>query len=444
MNLGNEISVMENKQKPIEDLDLFLNIYLKLDSKYNVHKDDSYEYLVNFSQTTNKPIHRWFYYKEGYSPELVTNVLNRLNKIRKNMIIFDPFAGSGTTLLAAKQLGIQSSGFEINPFSSFMIKAKTRNYNKNDIKPLIEFNMPDYINIPDVYEKYELKIIQNLFDKEKLEKIELLKQQIKKIENEKSRNLLFAALFSILEDVSNYRKTGNGLKKKKLIKNKDPFNEFKKKLSEILEDLKDINNDRPEPYIINDSCLNMQNYKIDEIGISIFSPPYANCFDPFEVYKMELWVGEFVKSYGELKIQRKKALVSNLNADLNKEFQKSYRTDLITNILDFLSKQDLWDKRIPKMLDTYFYEIYNLLKILYYKTEKDGACVIVIGNSAYGNLAIPTDLIFAQLGEKAGFKVKEIIVARKNETSSQQHSKLGNLIEYLRESIVVLEKCETI
>lgn len=29
---------------------------------------------------------------------------------------------------------------------------------------------------------------------------------------------------------------------------------------------------------------------------------------------------------------------------------------------------------------------------------------------------------------------------RKNETSSQQHSKLGNFVEYLRESIVVLEK----
>ena len=67
-------------------------------------------------------------------------------------------------------------------------------------------------------------------------------------------------------------------------------------------------------------------------------------------------------------------------------------------------------------------------------------CVIVVGNSAYGNLAIPTDLIFGQLAEKIGFNVSEIIVARKNETSSQQHLKLKEYTEYLRESIIILKK----
>ena len=31
------------------------------------------------------------------------------------MIVFDPFAGSSTTLIAAKRLGYQYIGFEINP-----------------------------------------------------------------------------------------------------------------------------------------------------------------------------------------------------------------------------------------------------------------------------------------------------------------------------------------
>jgi hypothetical protein len=44
------------------------------------------------------------------------------------------------------------------------------------------------------------------------------------------------------------------------------------------------------------------------------------------------------------------------------------------------------------------------------------------------------------MGEKAGFSVKEIIIARTNETSSQQHAKLGKYTEYLRESLVVLQK----
>jgi len=423
----------------LENKSSFWEEYRRLDKEFNTHKDTPYEYLVNFSQTRNEPIHRWFYYQEGYSPQLVINILNYLQMNNKNIFVLDPFAGSGTTLLVAKQMGMKSLGFEINPFSAFMIKAKTSHYNSEELKQILSFK-PALKEISDPYSKYKLKIIKNLFDKEKLEEIEALKEEINKIKNDKVRNVLFAGLLSIIEDVSNYRKGGNGLKKKRIKKNIAPIEAFSNKISQIYEDLEKAKNG-PEPIIINDSCLNLSNYpEIKNIDVSIFSPPYANCFDPFEVYKMELWVGEFVSSYSELKEKRKAALTSNLNANLNKDIKNIHRTSLLNKIIDYLYRCNLWDKRITKMLDRYFYDMYIVLNSLYQKTSVGGYCVIVVGNSAYGNLAIPTDILLAQLGKKAGFKVKEIIVARRNETSSQQQSKLGNFVEYLRESIVVLKK----
>ena len=92
------------------------------------------------------------------------------------------------------------------------------------------------------------------------------------------------------------------------------------------------------------------------------------------------------------------------------------------------------------MLNVYFNDMFFVLQKIYNNTKKNGYCVIVVGNSAYGNLAIPTDLILAQIAKKIGFDVSEIILARNNETSSQQHSKLGEYTEYLRESIIILEK----
>ncbi len=59
-----------------------------------------------------------------------------------------------------------------------------------------------------------------------------------------------------------------------------------------------------EPEIINASCLDLGRYDIKNIDISIFSPPYANCFDPFEVYKIELWLGNFVNSYEYYNLRR--------------------------------------------------------------------------------------------------------------------------------------------
>ena len=420
------------------DKNTFFQKYQSLDKHFNTYKDESYKHLVNFSNVANKQIHRWFYYQEGYSPELVTKLFEHLGVADTIKFIFDPFAGSGTTLLVAKQSGIKSLGFEINPFSAFMINAKTRNYTQSEIneirnfKPLMGLQLQDHKN-------YELKIIKNLFDENKLDKIEILKSEIQNISSEKIKNILLLCLLSVLEDISNYRKGGNGLKKKTVKTDIDPFDAFQNKKALICEDLNKMAFG-PEPIIINDSCLEMEKYEpIPEIGMSVFSPPYANCFDPFEVYKTELWIGGFVESYKELKEKRKRALRSNLNVDLQKPIIKEYRTELLDEILNYLSEWELWDKRIPKMLDGYFYDMYTILSKIYRKTKKNGYCIIVVGNSAYGNLPIPTDLLLAQLGEKAGFKVKEIIIARKNETSSQQNKNLGVLSEYMRESIVVMK-----
>lgn len=93
--------------------DYFVDLYKELDGRFNLHKDYSYEYLVNFSQIKDEPIHRWFYYQEGYSPRLVENILEHLNLTGDDIFVFDPFAGSGTTLLTAKHLKNKSLEIEI-------------------------------------------------------------------------------------------------------------------------------------------------------------------------------------------------------------------------------------------------------------------------------------------------------------------------------------------
>ena len=129
-----------------------------------------------------------------------------------------------------------------------------------------------------------------------------------------------------------------------------------------------------------------------------------------------------------------------MNTDLNRKTENVHKTKLLKTILSHLSKQKLWDKRLPKMIDLFFYEMHIFLKKLYECTSKNGYCIIIIGNSAYGGIPVATDLLIAEQAEKNGFHVKEIIECRKNEASSQQYKKIGNLIKYIRESIVILKK----
>jgi hypothetical protein len=78
-------------------------------------------------------------------------------------------------------------------------------------------------------------------------------------------------------------------------------------------------------------------------------------------------------------------------------------------------------------------EIYNGLK-------KGGFCVIIVSNSAYGGVIVPTDLLLAKFAKHLGFNVSSIDVARNIITSSQQYKETEKYRGYLRESIIYLEK----
>ena len=93
-----------------------------------------------------------------------------------------------------------------------------------------------------------------------------------------------------------------------------------------------------------------------------------------------------------------------------------------------MQEKDLWNKNIPKMLNLYFSEMNEFLNSLYQKMKFGGTIGIVIGNSSYGGIPILSDLIVSEISEKVGFKVDQIIVARNNETASQQYKKINDLI----------------
>ncbi len=96
----------------------------KLEKKYKLSEDDDFKRLVNFSNYRDEPFQRWFYYQEGYSGKLLDHLLEKEILPKNIKLIVDPFCGSGSTLISAKQRNIKSIGIDINPVSSFMAKLK--------------------------------------------------------------------------------------------------------------------------------------------------------------------------------------------------------------------------------------------------------------------------------------------------------------------------------
>lgn len=100
----------------------------------------------------------------------------------------------------------------------------------------------------------------------------------------------------------------------------------------------------------------------------------------------------------------------------------------------------MWSNRIPSVIAGYFDDMENLLINLYKKTTVDGVVAIVVGNSAYAGILIPSDLLIAEIGEKIGFKVDKIVVTRHLTTSSQQRKYLNDVMSFMRESILIFRK----
>jgi len=78
-----------------------------------------------FTANRGQLIHRWVPWVAGYSAEFVRQAIGELYYMcpRKGTLL-DPFAGVGTTLVEGTFAGIDSVGFEINPFAALVCRAK--------------------------------------------------------------------------------------------------------------------------------------------------------------------------------------------------------------------------------------------------------------------------------------------------------------------------------
>jgi len=75
-----------------------------------------------FGDNMKMPVHRWFRYSAGFSAEWAKKVISDTGI--SDCEVLDPFAGSGTTLIAAQEVGAFGVSFEAHPFVARIAAAK--------------------------------------------------------------------------------------------------------------------------------------------------------------------------------------------------------------------------------------------------------------------------------------------------------------------------------
>ena len=216
------------------------------------------------------------------------------------------------------------------------------------------------------------------------------------------------------------------------------LNKIINNINNIIDDLQNNTISAPEPTMLLGSSMEKVLDIPEQIELTIFSPPYVNFFDYFEIHKTELWLGGFIKSQDELKQLKRTGLRSNASATVSKHLVNT--NESVLHLTSILETKKLWSNKIPVVVAGYFDDMETLLRNLYIKTQVGGRVAIVVGNSAYAGIIIPSDLLIAEIGEKIGFIAEEIVVTRHLTTSSQQRKYLKDVMDFMRESIVILRK----
>jgi hypothetical protein len=401
----------------------------------------------NYENTVNLPRHRWYYYKEGFSPDLVEKAIE-LSGVKKDDIILDPFNGSGTTTLTSSLNKYESIGIEINPFTSFLSKAKVNKVEAKELNDSKDFILSNVRKGGDSllkgYSTFSKKseITKWLFNDDVLDAFAGGWLASKRIASYNLRRVIKLALIASAMQNCNATRDGKCLRYRENWKSNE-YNKhtFLSSLMEIFsimsEDIEKTDISR-QPKILNgDARKILANNDIDKFKLCITSPPYLNTFDYTDIYRPELFLGEFVKNNDELYKLRLNTIRSHIQAKWPlpsvSSFGELYESS-IKHILEH--EKDLMDKKIPIMIQAYFEDMLKILKLLRNKAEKDAQLWMVVSNSAYADKEIQVDLIIAEMAGLANWKLKEVGVLRE---IKRRKTKYSPHVNTLRESVIILE-----
>lgn len=169
--------------------------------------------LVSFQANKTRAVYRWYKYKEAFSAVLVEHLLHKFG-ITSGKVL-DPFAGSGTALFVASELGVKADGIELLPIGQQIIETKKlleADFTPEDFSSLRQWvaerpwnNSEDREALP------ELRITKGAYPQQTRDSIERYVGACWR-ETERVKSVLVFALLCVLESISYTRKDGQYLR----------------------------------------------------------------------------------------------------------------------------------------------------------------------------------------------------------------------------------------
>ncbi len=379
----------------------------------------------SFIDNMKLPIHRWFRYSAGFSADWVRSVILEKTDSKGSLLVIDPFAGVGTTLLACNAGQAYGIGFEMHPFILRIAQTKLEGITVDleELKALFDgFYFSAHESDP-VHREDHPSLLKKCYTSDTLRLLTLFRElYLSEFQYDSTESrLLWLAITAILRTTSS---VGTAqwqyiLPGKRKAKVRDPFDALQLKMKEMVDDIAFVQKSswqaNSETYWTD---ARQSEIELDELAdLVITSPPYPNNYDYADSTRLEMTFWGEIESWGDLQSVVRGLLVRSCSqhaAAERLELDSLLENRLLAPIYAELSAacHELAAVRLTRggrktyhtMAAAYFVDMAQVFFSLRSLCRSGSELCFVIGDSAPYGIYLNVDSWLGELALAAGFE----------------------------------------
>jgi hypothetical protein len=372
-----------------------------------------------FTDNMSLPVHRWFRFSAGFSAAWVEAVIRQVDG-RKRLRVFDPFAGSATTLLAAEACGVEAWGVEAHPFVCRIARAKLNwrsdpQAYQRKIRE-IRKTADELASCRDGYPA----LIYKCYDDEALDELDRLRQAYEIVKDDSpASELAWLTLTAILRKTSKVNTAQwqyilPRKQKRSVVDVRSAFSACARMLyCDMLEPHRATST---APVFVQGDARACDSVPDGFANLVVTSPPYPNNYDYADATRLEMSFFREISGWGDLQSAIRERLIRscsqhvpersvNLEQVLASKEVEPIRQELsgVCAELAEIRKSKGGKKTYHLMVACYFRDLALVWHALRRVCSEGATVCFVIGDSAPYGVYVPVIPWLGALAESAGF-----------------------------------------